>query len=267
MGSIALMIIFGISLLPFIFAPFYVLGSFLSAIDPTIGQFYNQYSIFNEGPKGLSQFRNDLEQGNGMPKMTVHTIVSSLSVTNKTAEKSILFIIAPAHIYNPIEIYGLVSFLESGGKIVIAGDFGTSNLVTILNDFYLLTDFASKTIASFMGIYWGPSTAPLGAEIKPGVLYDESFNDGDPTNVLIQNFEPNFGAGVTTVRLSRAAAVQENIFGGISMFGFGFKTWTPIAASSSVSWLDSNFNGAQDASEATGSYVIGAIGMSGNIIL
>ncbi|MHA1144980.1 MAG: DUF4350 domain-containing protein [Candidatus Helarchaeota archaeon] len=261
------MVLFGICLLPLIFAPMYSLGSLFSASDPNFGQIYNQYSIFNEGSKGLSQFRDDLQNGNGVPQFEVKTLVSSLSVTNKTDKKSILFIIAPAHIYNPIEIYGLISFLEDGGKIVIAGDFGTTNWLCILNDFDLLFDYLTKTIVGLFGISWGTATMPLGAELKPGILYDEGFNDGNPTNVLIQNFDPVLGAGVTTVKVSQAAAIQVNLFGGFSFFGFGFTTWIPIAASSSMSWLDSNYNGAQDTNENGESHVIAALGRSGNIII
>lgn len=167
-----------------------------------------------------------------------------------------MFIMAPAHIYNPLELFGLTSHLENGGKIVIAGDWGTTNWLLVLSDIFLIPNMILK-------LFGGQGTGPLGCELMPGVLHDDGFNDGTPTNVLIQNIDPALKTGVTTIKVRSAAAIQGNILGGI----FGFNTWIPIVQSSSMSWLDSNLNGAQDANEDSKAHIIGVVNADLNIIL
>lgn len=95
------------------------------------------FSIYNEGWGGLTDFREIVENegGNGVE---VKTIIGSLNILNRLnatgAEAGTLVIMGPGVHYDTTESIALMLYLLRGGRVVICDDFGTANdLLTIFN--------------------------------------------------------------------------------------------------------------------------------------
>jgi len=118
--TIILFVVFGISLLPFILAPFENL--FIQN---------NDYSIFNNSLKGTSFFYYSSIASGHIP-ITLTSSLNSLYVL--PSKNTILVEIGPVQFYDPFEIITLINFIAGGGKLLLASDFGTGSELTLLNN-------------------------------------------------------------------------------------------------------------------------------------
>ncbi|MHA1380555.1 MAG: hypothetical protein ACTSRG_19485 [Candidatus Helarchaeota archaeon] len=124
--TIILFVIFGISLMPFILAPFENL--FLQQ---------NDYSIFNNGLKGTSIFAyRAVFESKNFP-ITLQSSLNSLYFM--PAKNTILIETGPIQFFDPFEIITLINFVSNGGKLLLSSNFGTGSELTLLN--YFMSDF------------------------------------------------------------------------------------------------------------------------------
>lgn len=106
------------------------------------------YSIFNTGPMGLSDFAR---LGHRMGDEIV-PVLAPLDVFNISSKTGVLLIIGPNLTFTDEEIEQIKAFLERGNTLVLADDFGTGNEVLTglglpvrisnypLNDFFYNND-------------------------------------------------------------------------------------------------------------------------------
>lgn len=85
------------------------------------------FSLYNPMWNGCFLLRMELS-GNGYD---VRPLLSSLSVLSR-AEGATAVILAPSSFINPLEALELADFVRKGGGLLIADDFGTGNIFTIL---------------------------------------------------------------------------------------------------------------------------------------
>ena len=195
MATIALLIIFVITLMPLILVPFSNLG------NDTI----NEYSILNEGDKGLSKFYDSIPNNHD-----VYTLMSSYNelTPNKTdylTENTILISVGPKKLYNPMEIIPLAEYLGMGGKMVLAMDLGTAN------ELFLVQDIITLILSIFNNTIYGDT---FGIEYDNGVVVetDSNFYYSDSTSLklwgpCISAAHP-LVAGVNTIRMDGASKIS-----------------------------------------------------------
>jgi len=108
----------------------------------------SDYSIFNTGPMGLSNFAL---LGNSMGDRIV-PVLAPLHVFNISSKNGVLFIVGPNLTFTRDEVKQIKEFLMRGNTLVLADDFGTGNEVLTelgipvrisnypLNDFFYNND-------------------------------------------------------------------------------------------------------------------------------
>ncbi|NHI93235.1 MAG: hypothetical protein EAX96_12115 [Candidatus Lokiarchaeota archaeon] len=223
MGTIALLIIFLLTLMPLILAPF----SFIGATDS------NEYSIFNQSSTGLSKFRNSISSNH-----QIFTIMSSYNelTPNKTdfnTSNMVLISVGPKKLYNPMEIIPLVEFLSKGGKMLLCMDFGTANELLLVHDLMYL-------------LYSGAQN--LGVEFKNGIVMETDSNFYENSSDILRLWGPCLTShslmnGITMIKMSRATYLDEGFFfGGVSTSNYVIKT-------TSTAFFDVNGNGIHDDEE------------------
>ncbi|MHA1238900.1 MAG: DUF4350 domain-containing protein [Candidatus Odinarchaeia archaeon] len=199
--------------------------SWIPLILPVIGirEFGSgDYSIYNTNWNGLSTFKNEVEKSG----YKVRTILSSLSVLNRVTEPSILVIVGPTTFYDPVDSMALTDFLNKGGKVLIADDFGEAN-----------------TLLLFAG---------LGFQFSGKLMLDAGSYDKNVCLPIIQSFESHpITTGVSSLMLNYPTAIS-----GVS--------FTPLAYSTTSSWLDANNNYQYDSGEIVGRFPIAGYANVGN---
>ncbi|MHA1409893.1 MAG: DUF4350 domain-containing protein [Candidatus Odinarchaeia archaeon] len=174
----------------------------------------SDYSIYNTNWNGLSSFRN-LAESNGYE---VKPVISSLSSINRVNTPSGLFIIGPIAFYDPLSSSALLDYLNQGGNVVIADDFGSSAELLI---------FLGSPV-SFSGV----------------LLLDAGSYDKNISLPIITSLgaHPIF-EGVNSLEFNYASSISGT--GG-----------TVLAYSSTMSWLDANANYRYDDGESVGPFPV-----------
>ena len=223
MGTIALLIIFTLTLIPLILTPFSFIGASTT----------NEYSIFNTSSNGLSTFRNSISQNH-----QVFTLMSSYNelTPNKTefdTNKTILISVGPKKLYNPMEMLPLAEFLADGGKMLLCMDFGTANELFMVHDMMFL-------------LYSGAQS--FGVEFKNGIVMETDVNFYEVSMETLKLWGPcitghGLTTGITTLKMSVASRLDAaTFFGSLSPSNYVIK-------STSTAFFDVNGNGIQDDDE------------------
>ncbi|MEM2907026.1 MAG: DUF4350 domain-containing protein [Candidatus Odinarchaeota archaeon] len=203
--------------------------SFIPLVLPLIGvgnATVADYSIYNNNWNGLSTFKSAVEREG----YQVKPIISSISSINRINNRSILLMIGPSTMYDTLSALALVDYLNEGGNVIIADDFGSSSsLLSILT-----------TLLPGVGLFEGH------------LLLDAGSYDKNVSLPLITSFNshPVFD-GVDTLILNYATVIAGSAL-------------TPLAYTSSLSWLDANANYAYDSGEHIGPFTVIASANYGN---
>lgn len=138
-------------------------------------------------------------------------------------EASVIILLGPREPFDNEELNYLRSFLQNGGRLLLADDFGSGNQIlaginaTTRFSGKLLLDLSFEKNASFVTVYEFPQ----------------------PTHMFVNN--------VSSVLLNYPSSLQVG------------RNTTVIARSSSMSWLDATENGVYDSNEAQGPFPVLAI--------
>ncbi len=180
------------------------------------------FSIYNTNWDGCSKFR-DLIENEGFQ---VKTLISSLSMINRIEQPAVLVIIGPSKYYSPSEIIPtLLLFLQNGGGILIADDFGSSNTILQLL-FQFQIQFSDK------------------------VLMDAGSYVKNPVLPVITNFAPHpITDGINSILLNHASAI-------VGPNDTSLILLPPIATTTRISWLDTDQDYEYDANEPVGPFVV-----------
>jgi len=183
------------------------------------------FSIYNTNWDGCSKFKELIENDG----FRVKTLISSLSMINRTKQPAVLVIIGPSKPYSPSEIMpNLLYFLQSGGGILIADDFGSGNtILQFLQPFFLFqVRFSDK------------------------VLMDAGSFDKNPVLPVITNFRSHpITSGVNSILLNYASAI-------VGPNDTSLILLPPIASTTRFSWLDADHDYEYDTDEQVGPFTV-----------
>lgn len=180
------------------------------------------FSIYNTDWDGCSKFKELIENEG----FKVKTLISSLSMINRAEPPTVLLIIGPSKYYNPSDIVpSLLLFLQNGGRLLIADDFGSGNIIL-----QLLFNFQ--------------------IQFSDNVLVDAGSYEKNPVLPVITNFMPHpVTNGVQSLLLNYASAiVGPNDTSDILL--------PPIATTTRFSWLDADHDYEYDANETVGPFTV-----------
>ncbi|MBS7287863.1 MAG: DUF4350 domain-containing protein [Candidatus Freyarchaeota archaeon] len=108
------------------------------------------FSLYNTAWNGCFMLRIELTR-NGYD---VRPLLSSLSILSR-AEGTTVVILAPSSFINPLEAIQLADFVRKGGGLLIADDFGTGNIFTMLLFYSLGLPSPQFWNAPLLGSYTG----------------------------------------------------------------------------------------------------------------
>ncbi|MFX0122960.1 MAG: hypothetical protein ACFFAE_04925 [Candidatus Hodarchaeota archaeon] len=131
---------------PFVSA--FILGLFPRSLTRSTTNF----SIYNEGWNGASEFKEMFNESGG----EISTIVGSSNILNRlntTEENGSLIILGPAIHYDFSEALAILLYAINGGRVLIADDFGTAN--DILSVLSIFLGFISQLDIGSMGLGMG----------------------------------------------------------------------------------------------------------------
>jgi len=180
------------------------------------------FSIYNTDWNGCSKFK-ELVENEGFK---VKTLVSSLGMINRVEQPAVLLIIGPSKYYSPSDIIpSLLLFLQSGGGLLIADDFGSGSMIL-----QLLFNFQIR--------------------FSDNILMDAGSYEKNPVLPVITNFMPHpITSGVQSLLLNYASAiVGPNDTSNILL--------PPIAMTTRISWLDADHDYEYDANETVGPFTV-----------
>ena len=197
------------------------------AVDSLTFSLYNPYDYPGSG---CSRFREVLQgttvqiRGVNQP-LEVMPVISSLSVVNGINRNSVLCVLGPSSPFSVIEVSSLIDFFDRGCCLVIADDFGSGNQIL---------DYLALMIPNFPSQFTPVGKASL-VRFDNRLLLDSSSNDGGkPLLPTITSFT---AAGSTVFRSTRRVVM--NYATGITGV---IQNFTPMALSSTNSWLTSDWN-------------------------
>ncbi|MFX0096325.1 MAG: DUF4350 domain-containing protein [Candidatus Hodarchaeota archaeon] len=206
------LVIFGVSWLPLLLP--------LIGVGAISG---NDYSIYNEGWNGLSSYRSIIE-GAGYQ---VRPLLSSVSGINRINEPAILLAIGPRLFYDPIASTGMINFLNAGGSLLVADDFGSAN--------FLLT---------YSGV--------IGPSFSGQMMLDTGSFDKNCALPVIRDFASHpITQGVSSIELNFPTVIG----------GVGF---APLAMTTTSSWLDADRDYEYDTGEYIGPFPVVGVTQVGN---
>lgn len=196
-------------------------------VDSLAFSLYNPYDYPGNGCSRLREVLEDTTvQIHGENRqLEVMPLISSLSVVNGINTNSVLCVLGPSLPFSIIETSSLIDFFDRGCSMVIADDFGSGNQIL---------DYLALMIRDF------PSQFILVGKVSAirfdnRLLLDSSSNDGGkPLLPAITGFT---GPGGTIFRNTRRVVM--NYATGITGVAQNF---TPLAMSSTNSWLTSDWN-------------------------
>jgi hypothetical protein len=183
----------------------------------------HDFSIYNEGTTGYSQYRARIEETG----FTVSPIQSSMSVVTRYNGSAVLVISGPVRDFSIDAVFTIFTHLTQGGGVLIADDFGTAN-----SSFYYLNTFLLQMMTqndlSALGV-----TGFL--SFTDGVLLDLDSYDISPKLPVIVDITPHeVTAGVSEIHLNWASTLTPTCLLG-----------SPVAAlarSTIRSWVESDLN-------------------------
>jgi hypothetical protein len=197
------------------------------AVDSLAFSLYNPYDYPGNG---CSRLREVLEstavQIHGENRqLEVMPLISSLSVVDGINTNSVLCVLGPSSPFSIIETSSLIDFFDRGCCMVIADDFGSGNQIL---------DYLALMIPNFPSQFILVSKVS-GIRFDNRLLLDSSSNDGGkPLLPTITSFT---GPGGTI--FPNTHRVVMNYATGITGVSQNF---TPLAMSSTNSWLTSDWN-------------------------
>ena len=164
---------------------------------PDPNPYPQDFSIYNEGTNGYSQFRTRIEEAgyNATP------IQTSMSVITRYNGSAVLVISGPVRDFSVDAIFTVFTHLSNGGGVLIADDFGTAN-----SSFYYLNTY----LLSLMG---GEQLQQLGVtgflSFTGGMLYDLDSYDQSPRFPVIRDISSSHSvtAGVSEIHLNHASTL------------------------------------------------------------
>ncbi len=184
-------------------------------------QYQYDFSIYNTNWNGCSEFRIMIEQ-NGYQAMSIQ---SSMSVISRYGGNATLVILGPVRDFSIDATLTLLQFLDAGGSVILADDFGTANSSFVwLND-YLLGLLASGSpylqyVDGFLSF-------------TKGIVMDLDSYYESPRLPVIRDFAPHpLFNGVTSITLNNASAITPTCILGA----------TGIAWTTERAWSEHNIN-------------------------
>ena len=192
------------------------------------------FSIYNAGWNGCSRLAVDTyNTGRFLPtfsydQTTMNPMQQSFTNYKLDSMNSTILIIGPQTPFTSDEAVYIRQFLNDGGLLFLADDFGTANTLLkqinassrFSND--LMLDLSFEKNASFVTVF-------------------NIFNQSHPLTENVSGFLLNYPSSLEIVKTTRV-----------------------LAYSSEMSWLDTNTNGKEDSGESNGPFVVYAIESYGN---
>ena len=172
------------------------------------------FGAYNPQWDGTSDFRDHVDT-----QTESRIIVDTAAYDTQTATDSIAIILAPTTSYSPNESQRLRSFLDRGGTVLIADDFGSHS---------------------------NPLLAAIGADARFSRLQlrdERQYYRGPALPIAPNVTETRFTDGVTQLTLNGATAVEPG-------------NATPIVTSSPVAYLDRNATGTFSPGDELGAYPV-----------
>ena len=209
---------------------------FIPLLSPAIdkGENNQNFSVYNTGWNGSSEFKKIIQDEMGYEVMTVQ---SSLSATERLSDdKSILLILlGPNQFYDPVfEIPYFINFFNGSNSLLLCHDHGsTSTLLWEIFIANLLTVSQAQTqTADLFPVTLFPN----------GILLDNESYYPTPEFPIIRDFDYSHPttSGINQVILSKSSSAA----GGPLVEYFG---WNVVGSASSLySFVDKNGNGKVD---------------------
>lgn len=145
------------------------------------------FSIYNEGWNGTSEFRSLVEKSDNVEVKTLMGSTNALNrVSNSTgADAGALVIMGPKVTYDPTEAIAILLYAAKGGRVLIADDYGTAN--DILYYFSILLEALANTAlsgangANVFGMSQEQADDPLGLE---GLSCENAENRTNPFPIV-----------------------------------------------------------------------------------
>jgi hypothetical protein len=195
------------------------------AISPVVGttsQYNYDFSIYNEGDFGLSQYASSISDTG----REVLSIQASMSVASRYNGSAVIVIMGPVRDFTLDATLVIFSHLLAGGSVLIADDFGSANSsMALLN-------------TAFAGLTGNNQSGGLLTFLR-GVLFDLDSYDTtkEPRLPIIRDLRPGadggaLTAGVSEIHLNYASAINP-----YSLIGQAGIAWTTPR-----SWCEKNIS-------------------------
>ena len=210
------------------------------------GTYNYDFSIYNDGYDGLSQFANNIE-GTGRNVMSIQ---ASMSVASRYNGSAVIVIMGPVKDFSLDAALVVFTHLMSGGGVIIADDFGSANTSLLLLNFLMNTfigDNQTKGLLTFLD----------------GVVFDlDSYDTSkDPRLPIIRDFRAGLDGGALTAGVSELHLNWASAINPLCLLGRSGIAWTTTRT-----WCETNITDPQptpDPNEWNGSLpVVGAIDLS-----
>jgi hypothetical protein len=193
----------------------------LFSIDDSV---HKEYSAWNVGSSGISQFRADIE-ASGHPTMSS---ITSYSLLSRIEDPFVLVVMGPNRFYNIVsDLPFMMKFMRQGGAMLVADDHGSTE--------WLFTNMLlASTIVDAGNMF--PITFFMDGILRDNASY---YNTNDFPLIQSSNIASHaITTGVSQLILNRASGLMflpgmEGLFG-----------WNVVATSTSgYSWVDKDDNG------------------------
>ncbi len=192
------------------------------------------FSIYNPGWNGCSNLaRRTYESGKFIPNLQlesgddIQVVQRGLTTYRQPPRASALIFLGPERAFTSHEIAFVHNFLDRGGMVLLADDFGSGN--TLLRGL-------KGTSSAFLQF----------------PLLDLSFEKNPHFGVAYNIRGHEITGNTTRVLLNKPAAISPD------------ENATALIYSSRASWLDRNFNGLRDENEPTGEFPLLTVEKYGN---
>lgn len=195
------------------------------AIGPVFGQTsqYNyDFSIYNEGDFGLSQFSSSISDTG----REVLSIQASMSVASRYNGSAVIAIMGPVRDFSLDTALVLFTHLMAGGSVFIADDFGSANSsLALLN--------------TFLGGLTGTNNSAGLLTYLRGVLFDLDSYDTtkEPRLPIIRDLRAGADGGALTVGVSEIHLNWASAIHPYSLLGQAGIAWTTPR-----SWCENNIS-------------------------
>ncbi|WP_266080500.1 DUF4350 domain-containing protein [Haladaptatus caseinilyticus] len=202
--------------------PTVVVGGFATVVLVTVlivaSTSNASFSAYNGEWNGASQLQSQAEETDA----TSVVVRDTTAYTNGPANETVAVVLSPTKQYGVRERTQLRRFVQRGGTLVVADDFGP-------NTNPLLHDLGARS------------------RLDGRLLRDERYNDRSPEMPIARNVSGHpVVANVSSLALNRGTAVRPN-------------NATVLVNSSAHAYLDTNSNGKLDTSESVGNHPVATV--------